>query len=59
VLPARGVAATSVDDIVETAGVAKGTCYLYFPTKDDAVTAVAERMVIGVAERVECLDVQR
>jgi AcrR family transcriptional regulator len=44
----RGIAGTSVDDIVKTAGAAKGTFYLYFSTKDDAVTAVAERMVIGV-----------
>jgi AcrR family transcriptional regulator len=51
----RGVAATSVDDIVKAAGVAKGTFYLYFSTKDDAVTAVAERLVIGVGERIEAL----
>jgi AcrR family transcriptional regulator len=52
---ARGVAATSVDNIVKAAGVAKGTFYLYFSTKDDAVTAVAERMVIGVGDRIEAL----
>jgi AcrR family transcriptional regulator len=55
VFAARGVASTSVDDIVKAAGVAKGTFYLYFNTKDDAVTAVAERMVIGVGERIEAL----
>jgi AcrR family transcriptional regulator len=49
----EGVAASSVDDIVEAAGVAKGTFYLYFKTKDDAVNAVAERVVDGVAEIVE------
>lgn len=52
---ARGVAATSVDGIARAAGVAKGTFYLYFSTKDDAFTAVAERMVIGVGERIETL----
>jgi AcrR family transcriptional regulator len=46
----KGVAATSVDDIVEGAGVAKGTFYLYFTTKDDAVDAVAERVVDGVVQ---------
>lgn len=46
----KGVAATSVDDIVEGAGVAKGTFYLYFTTKDDAVNAVAERVVDGVVQ---------
>jgi len=49
----KGVAASSVDDIVEAAGVAKGTFYLYFQTKDDAINAVAERVVDGVAEVVE------
>ena len=49
----KGVAASSVDDIVGVAGVAKGTFYLYFKTKDDAVNAVAERVVDGVADTVE------
>lgn len=49
----QGVAASSVDDIVEAAGVAKGTFYLYFSTKDDAINAVAERVVDGVAKVVE------
>jgi AcrR family transcriptional regulator len=49
----KGVASTAVDDIVEKAGVAKGTFYLYFGTKDDAVNAVAERIVDGVAALVE------
>lgn len=51
----KGVTAASVDDIVRTAGVAKGTFYLYFETKDDVVNAVAERMVEDVATRVEVL----
>ena len=37
VFSAKGVSAASVDDIVRAAGVAKGTFYLYFATKDDAV----------------------
>jgi AcrR family transcriptional regulator len=41
----NGVAATTVDDVVREAGVAKGTFYLYFTTKDEVVTAVAERLV--------------
>jgi AcrR family transcriptional regulator len=51
----KGVSATSVDDIVRAAGVAKGTFYLYFATKDDAVNAVAARMVEGVADRIEAV----
>jgi AcrR family transcriptional regulator len=53
VFSTKGVAAASVDDVVQAAGVAKGTFYLYFATKDDAVNAVAARMVEGVAERIE------
>lgn len=53
VFSAKGVSAASVDDIVRAAGVAKGTFYLYFATKDDAVNAVATRMVDGVADRIE------
>jgi AcrR family transcriptional regulator len=55
VFSAKGVAAASVDDIVRAAGVAKGTFYLYFATKDDAVNAVASAMVEGVAERVQAV----
>jgi AcrR family transcriptional regulator len=55
VFSAKGVAAASVDDIVRAAGVAKGTFYLYFTTKDDAVNAVASAMVEGVAERVKAV----
>lgn len=53
VFSTHGVAASSVDDIVEAAGVAKGTFYLYFRTKDEAVNAVAERMVDSVGDRLE------
>ena len=45
---AHGVSATSVDDIVRAAGVAKGTFYLYFKSREDIVTAVAERLVDGI-----------
>ncbi len=44
-----GVAAATVDDVVREAGVAKGTFYLYFTTKAEVVTAVAERLVEAVA----------
>ena len=49
----NGVAGTSVDDIVRAAGVAKGTFYLYFDTRDDIVTAVAERLVDGVGRQMD------
>lgn len=53
----RGVAKTTVSDIVKVAGVAQGTFYLYFDSKDEVVLAVVERMgeamIDGAAARVE------
>jgi len=46
----RGVANTSVSDIVKAAGVAQGTFYLYFDSKDDAVLAVVERVADAIIE---------
>lgn len=40
----RGVASTAVSDIVKAAGVAQGTFYLYFDSKDDAVLAVVDHI---------------
>jgi AcrR family transcriptional regulator len=40
----RGVANTSVSDIVKAAGVAQGTFYLYFQSKDDVLLAVVDEM---------------
>src|ERR1700678_4586863 len=37
---AKGVAATSLDDITSRAGVSKGLFYLYFHSKDDLLTAL-------------------
>lgn len=39
----HGVANTTVEQITARAGVAKGTFYLYFPTKDDVLMALGER----------------
>ncbi len=48
----RGVAGTAVSDIVRAAGVAQGTFYLYFDSKDDVVLAVAEQFVAEVGTAV-------
>lgn len=40
---AGGIEATTVDDIVARAGVAKGTFYHYFATKADIILALRER----------------
>jgi AcrR family transcriptional regulator len=47
----RGVANTAVSDIVKAAGVAQGTFYLYFDSKDDAVLAVVERIADAMIEK--------
>jgi AcrR family transcriptional regulator len=41
----NGVAATSVDDIVALADVAKGTFYLHFASKDGLLAALQQRFV--------------
>ncbi len=40
---AKGIEATTVNDIVELAGVGKGTFYHYFATKEDVILALRER----------------
>jgi TetR/AcrR family transcriptional regulator, fatty acid metabolism regulator protein len=49
----HGVANTAVSDIVKAAGVAQGTFYLYFDSKDDVVVAVVERMVGQMVTSIE------
>jgi AcrR family transcriptional regulator len=39
----RGIRAVGIDEIIETAGVAKATLYRHFPSKDDLVLAFLER----------------
>jgi AcrR family transcriptional regulator len=53
----RGVANTAVSDIVAAAGVAQGTFYLYFDSKDDVLLAVVERMVDQMVSALEAADV--
>jgi AcrR family transcriptional regulator len=44
ILAAKRYEDVPVSEIVEAAGVAKGTFYLYFPSKADLIAAVAEAM---------------
>lgn len=41
----KGVDATTISEITEAAGVAKGTFYVYFPSKHEMLQALAERYV--------------
>ena len=55
----NGLDATSVDDIVARAGVAKGTFYLYFKAKSDIISAIIEdcieKLESCISSVVECL----
>jgi AcrR family transcriptional regulator len=45
----QGYSKTSVDDIVRHAGVAKGTFYHYFKSKDDILKALTQQLVAEMA----------
>ncbi len=49
----RGVSGTAVADIVRAAGIAQGTFYLYFESKDDVLLAVAEQFVASLGTALE------
>lgn len=49
----QGVGDTAVSDIVKTAGVAQGTFYLYFESKDDVICAVVEELIDRMVEHIE------
>jgi AcrR family transcriptional regulator len=47
---AKGYAATTVDDIIRTAGTAKGTFYYYFKSKEDILTAITQKQLEEIVE---------
>ena len=49
----RGFNETTVGEIAEAAGVATGTVYLYFPSKDHILLAMHSRLGEGLAAHVE------
>jgi TetR/AcrR family transcriptional regulator, transcriptional repressor for nem operon len=49
---ARGVAATSLEDITNRAGVSKGLFYLYFRSKDDLLLALQDQFSVELAGRI-------
>jgi AcrR family transcriptional regulator len=50
-----GYETTSVNDIIEKAGVAKGTFYHYFKSKEDLLDSLVDRWNEGTLERVRAL----
>lgn len=53
VLMERGYYDTSIDEIASRVGVAKGTIYLHFPSKEELVIALFERDIRQLINRVE------
>lgn len=49
----RGYGATKLDDVARAAGIAKGTVYLYFPTKEALFQAVVRQELLPVLEQFE------
>ncbi|WP_342359149.1 helix-turn-helix domain-containing protein [Terrarubrum flagellatum] len=50
---AKGVGQTTIDDIVAGAGVAKGTFYLYFKSKDEILSALRTKFVTMCLDRID------
>jgi TetR/AcrR family fatty acid metabolism transcriptional regulator len=53
VLAEKGYYETSIDEIAARVGIAKGTVYLHFPSKEDLVVAILERSAQAMVELVE------
>jgi AcrR family transcriptional regulator len=53
VFSAKGFAAARLDDIAKEAGVAKGTIYLYFASKEDLLEAIVTSTIGAVLANVE------
>ncbi|EIV90798.1 TetR/AcrR family transcriptional regulator [Frankia sp. QA3] len=56
---AKGVAATTLDDITRRAGVSKGLFYQYFPSKEGLVFALQEKYAIEFAAHVTAAAAER
>ncbi len=51
----RGLAATRLEDVAKSAGVSKGTIYLYFQNKEDLFREMVRRNVVAQIERGEAV----
>ena len=49
----KGFSATRLDDVAAAAGVAKGTIYLYFPSKQDLLEAIVASTIGATLTQVE------
>jgi len=53
VLMERGYHETSIDEIAARVGIAKGTVYLHFPSKEDLVVAIFERDMLQLLQYID------
>ena len=53
VLVEKGYYETSIDEIASRVGIAKGTVYLHFPSKEDLVVAILERNMQKLVDIIE------
>ena len=54
----KGYENTSVDDIIEAAGIAKGTYYYYFESKEQTLEEVIDMMLDAMVEKAEMVQAQ-
>lgn len=47
----QGLHETSMDDVARAAGVAKGTVYIYFPSRSELLAALRQRYAQAMADR--------
>ena len=52
----KGFQKTSISDIVNEAGVAKGTFYYYFKSKEEVMDAIIERFIEQDVQKVRMID---
>src|SRR5437764_13037787 len=55
VLTEKGYYETSVDEIAARVGIAKGTVYLHFPSKEDLVVAIFEREMQQLLQSIDSI----
>ena len=47
----KGYGATSISDIIQSAGIAKGTFYHYFKSKEDLLDQLVQRFTINIEDK--------
>jgi AcrR family transcriptional regulator len=50
---AKGYHGTTIDEIVQTTGIAKGTFYVYFESKEEILVEVIKRLISNTMEKID------